>query len=76
MNIEEIRKQTRIIIKKDGEYLVGCILWSTDLRWSSSPYDAWWTRSRIKAECVAGVTGGELWAFNPITGKRRRLNWQ
>ena len=76
MNSAEIRKQTRIIIKRDGEYLVGCILWSTDLRWSSSPYDAWGTRSRDKARRVLSVTGGELWVFNPITGKRRRMEWQ
>ena len=76
MTRDEIRKKTVFIIGKDGEYLVGTILYSTDLRWSTSPFDAWGTRCRAKAERVAGVTGGELWLFNPITGRRKRYEWQ
>lgn len=72
MNSDEIRRRTVYVIRKDGEYLVGTILYSTDLRWSASPYDAWGTRSRVKAERVASVTGGELWLFNPITGRKRK----
>ena len=47
---EDLRKATRLIIKKDGEYMVGRILYSRELRWSKSPYDAWWTKDKAKAE--------------------------
>lgn len=63
---DEIRKQTCLIIRKNGEYLVGTILYSTDLRWSRSPYDAWSTREKADAERVAQTVGGELVLFNPI----------
>ena len=62
----DIRRETCIIIRKDGEYLVGTILYSTDLRWSRSPYDAWRTRRKEDAERVAGKVGGEMVLFNPI----------
>ena len=67
----DIRAKTCIIIRKDGEYLVGVILWSTDLRWSGSPYDAWMTRNREDAERVARKVGGEMVLFNPIVNQRR-----
>lgn len=68
---EDIRKQTGIIIRKNSEYLVGTICYSTDLRWSTSPYDAWRTRDRAAAEAVAGKTGGVMVLFNPIVGERK-----
>ena len=37
---DEIRKQTCLIIRRNGEYLVGKVLYSRDLRWSGSRYDA------------------------------------
>ena len=67
----DIRRATCIIIRKDGEYLVGTILYSTDLRWSWSPYDAWRTRRKEDAERVAGKVGGEMVLFNPIVNQRR-----
>ena len=67
----DIRKKTCIIIRKDGEYLVGTILYSTDLRWSGSPYDAWRTRKREDAERVAGKVGGEMVLFNQIVRQMR-----
>ena len=67
----DIRKKTCIIIRKDGEYLVGTILYSTDLRWSGSPYDAWKTRRKDDAERVARKVGGEMVLFNPIVNQRR-----
>ena len=69
----DIRRKTCIIIRKDGEYLVGTILYSTDLRWSTSPYDAWRTRRREDARRVARAVGGVMVLFNPIIGQRRRL---
>lgn len=62
----DIRRETCIIIRKNGEYLVGTILYSTDLRWSTSPYDAWRTRDREKAARIARITGGVMILFNPI----------
>ena len=62
----DIRTKTCIIIRKDGEYLVGTILYSTDLRWSGSPYDAWRTRRKEDAKRVARKVDGEMVLFNPI----------
>ena len=67
----DIRKKTCIIIRKNGEYLVGYVLWSEDLRWSDSPYDAWNTRNREKAAEVARKVGGVMVLFNPIVNKRK-----
>ena len=68
-----IRTKTCLIIRRGAEYLVGTILYSTDLRWSRSPWDAWRTRSRESAEKVAAAGGGELWLFNPIAGQIREV---
>jgi hypothetical protein len=70
---EDIRKKTCLIIRKNGEYLVGTILYSKDLRWSNSPYDAWRTRDRNKAEEYARRTGGIVMLFNPIARQMRVL---
>lgn len=63
---EEIQKQTCIVIRRNGEYLVGTIVFSTQLRWSKNLYDAWRTRDREKAERVARRTGGIMVLFNPV----------
>ena len=70
---DDIRKKTCLIIRKNGEYLVGRVLWSTDLRWSKSPYDAWWTRNREKAEEDARRTGGIVMLWNPVVKQMRVL---
>ena len=70
---DAIRRKTGIIIRKDGEYLVGTILGSTDLRWSWSPYDAWITRRIADARMVAGITGGEMVMFNPILNRMKEM---
>lgn len=69
----DIRAQTCIIIRRNGEFLVGTICYSTDLRWSASAYDAWRTRDREQAAEVARKTGGVMVLFNPVTGERRIL---
>ena len=69
MKREALRRETCIIIRKNGEYLVGTILYSRDLRWSYSAFDAWRTRDREAARRVARVVGGVLVLFNPIIGK-------
>ena len=68
----DIRECTGLIIRKDGMYLVGTILDSSELRWSDSPWDAWRTRIRAKARSIAEKTGGEIMLFNPIAGQERR----
>jgi len=73
MKRDELRRQTCIIIRKDGEYLVGTVLYSRDLRWSHSAFDAWRTRDREAARRVARITGGVLVLFNPIIGKTRDM---
>ena len=73
MNRNEIRKKTCIIIRKDGAYLVGTILYSTDLRWSWSAHDAWRTRRKEDAQRVARAVGGEMVLFNPIMNKTKTI---
>ena len=67
----DIRTKTCIIIRKNSEYLVGYVLWSDDLRWSGSPYDAWKTRNMEKARNVARKVGGVMVLFNPIVNQRK-----
>ena len=71
MTKDAIRRETGIIIKKGNEYLVGTILYSTDLRWSLSPYDAWKTRNKAAAEKVARKVGGIMVLFNPILNMKK-----
>ena len=69
----DIRTKTCLIIRKNGEYLVGRILWSKELRWSMDPYDAWKTRDREKAEDYARRTGGIVMLWNPVVNQMRVL---
>lgn len=73
MDAEYIRKKTCIIIRKNGEYLQGAILWSADLRWSISPYCAWQTRDMEKARRIARKTGGVMVLFNPVVNQMKIL---
>ena len=68
---EDIRKQTALIIRKDGEYLVGRQIMNGRLIWSLSPWDAWTTRNREDAGTIAEITGGTIMLFNPIIGRIR-----
>ena len=67
----DIRRMTGLIVQRGADYLVGTILYSTDLRWSGSPWDAWITRDREQARRVAERVGGELMLFNPVAGQIR-----
>lgn len=58
-----------LIVCKGNEYLVGMAQFGNKLRWSWSRWDAWRTRNIRDARSVAGKVGGELAAFNPITGE-------
>ena len=68
-----IRKATRVIIRRGPDFLVGTILYSRELRWSWSPWDAWGTRDMEKAKKIARRTGGDLWLFNPVAGQLREV---
>ena len=72
----DIRTQTGIIIKRGTEFLVGTICYSKELRWTTSPWEAWRTRSRKEAEAVAAKVGGEMWLFNPVAGQLREFRKQ
>ena len=67
----DIRTKTCIIIRKNSEYLVGYIVFTDELRWSDSPYDAWKTRNKEKAAEVARKVGGVMVLFNPIVNQRK-----
>ena len=69
----DIRLNTRIIIRRGPGFLVGRILYSTEYRWSTSPWEAWWTRDRETAEYEARRVCGELWLFNPVAGQLREM---
>lgn len=65
----DIREYTRVIIRKNGEYLQGRSRMTGSLVWSNSPWDAWWTRNAQDARNVARETGGTAMLFNPVIGK-------
>lgn len=70
---DDIRKQTCLIIRRNGEYLVGRIMGTSALKWSIYAHEAWRTRDRAKAEKVARKTGGVLVLFNPIVNQKKTL---
>lgn len=70
---DDIRRQTCLIIRRNGEYLVGRIVFSTDLRWSIYAHEAFRTRDREKAQALARRTGGTVMLFNPIVRQMRVL---
>ena len=67
----DIRTYTRVIVRKDGEYLVGREMLSRKLKWSTSPWDAWWTRDMEDAREIALKTGGITVLFNPVVGETK-----
>ena len=69
----DIRLQTGIIIEKDGEVLVCAVLYSNQLRWSTSPWDAWITKEEKYSAKVAERVGGVEMLFNPVAGQLRKF---
>ena len=65
------RLLTCVIIRRNGEFLVGRVFGSRKLRWSVSRYDAWRTRDLEKARKIARKTGWITMLFNPVIGKTR-----
>lgn len=70
MNRDEIRKQTGLIIEKDGEFLIGYN--GLFLRWGISPSDAWKTRDIDAAKMVSEKFGGTIMLFNPVVRQLRK----
>ena len=66
-----IRKLTCVIIRKNGEYLVGKIMGTSELRWSIYAHEAWRTRDKAEAAEVARKTGGIMCLYNPAVGDVR-----
>ena len=64
----DIRRYTRVIIRKNGQYLQWKEI-SGRLAWNSSRYTAWYTRDADAARKVAIKTGGIAMLFNPVVGK-------
>lgn len=73
-NKMEIREKTGLIIRRGNEYLVACQVGTGELRWSTSPWDAWITRRRDQAERIGRVTGGRLILFNPVAGQIKEVS--
>lgn len=65
----DIRRYTRVIIRKNGQYLQGKEMMSGRLAWNSSRYTAWYTRDADAARKVAVKTGGIAMLFNPVVGR-------
>lgn len=69
----DIRRETCLIIRRENEYLVGRVIYTGELRWSLSPWDAWRTRDIEAARRVAGRVGGVPVLFNPIAGQMKEV---
>ena len=65
----DIRAYTRVIIRKNGEYLQRKEMPTGKIVWSNSRYTAWYTRDADTARKVAIKTGGIAMLFNPVIGK-------
>lgn len=65
----DARRYTRVIVRKNNQYLQRKAMFSNDLVWDSSTYTAWYTRDADKARQVALKTGGIAMLFNPVVGK-------
>ena len=69
----DIRHYTRVIVWKNGEYLQCNSKIRGGLVWSTSPWDAWWTRNADDAREVAKLLGGVPVLFNPVVGRTEIL---
>lgn len=69
----DIRSRTVVILGRGNEFLVGVCAGTHELKWSTSPWDAWETRRMDIAKMVAGVTGTELFLFNRIAGQIKKI---
>lgn len=68
---DDIRMQTYIIIRKNGQYLAGRKWFSNELIWTWSVYEAWRTRDKEEARIVARTVGGVMVLFNPVVNQKK-----
>ena len=69
----KVSERTVVIIGRDGKYITGTVLGGRTLKWSSSPYDAWSTRSIGIARIIAEQVGCDLFLFNPVVSQTKLL---
>lgn len=69
----DIRKYTRVIVQKNGQYLFCVSEFTKEPEWRTSPWDAWWTRKADIGRSVADRIGGVPMLFNPAIGKVKTL---
>lgn len=69
----DIRKYTRVIIRKNRQYLQHKALFTNEIVWGTSPYTAWYTRNIEAARAIALKAGGTAMLFNPVIGKTKVL---
>ena len=72
----DIRLRTHLIIRRGNQYLRGKSIFGNFPEWTSSPWDAWRTRSRHTAIELNRRVQGEIYLFNPVVGKLKpwRIN--
>ena len=76
VNKDEIKKQTCLVIEKDGEYLAGYRTAIGFVYWTRHLTDAWKTRNKEEAMAVATTYGGRLMLFNPIVWQTKPYNME
>ena len=76
VNKDEIKKQTCLVVEKDGEYLAGLGSAIGFTYWDRHLTNAWKTRDKEEAMAVAAKYGGRLMLFNPIVWQTRPYNME
>lgn len=69
----DVRMKTCLIVKKGNEFVVCRQVGTGNIRWTTSPWEAWNTRIRANARSVAEKVGGEVFLFNPVVGHIRKM---
>ena len=67
----DIRKRTKLIVKRGNQFLVALTSITKQPKWSVSPYDAWGTKELLKAKKVAEYFNAKIYMFNPCVGMMR-----
>ena len=65
-----IEKYDRYVVYRNGQYLMGAGE-GNNVRWSTSPWDAWWKKERDIVRRVAWEFGAHVRQFNPVSGEVR-----
>ena len=73
MTCDAIRRQTSLVVAKDGKFLQCRNMVTGEIEWSQHLSHAWRTRNRKDAAMVARKLGGRLMLFNPIIWRTKEL---